>query len=137
MRRTSAILWLLSLAAYPALAADRMQGGKWESAVTADGQTKMLTYCVTKEEAASINGDTRTAREFAESKAKKASEPCTFKSYEVKGDEVSYTMVCGTRTINDRTVYHGISSEGVKTITKEGQTVTMRLNSRRVGENCL
>ena len=98
---------------------------------------RTITYCITQDEAASINGDTRTARAYAEKKAQKASEPCAFKSYEVSGETVSYTMVCGTRTITDKTAYHGQSADGVKTITKEGQTMSMQINSQRVGKSCL
>jgi hypothetical protein len=114
-------------------AAERLESGKWESAITTDGDTRTITYCVAPDEAASINGNSKTARDFAESKAKKAGAPCTFKSYEVKGDTVSYAMTCGTRTISDKTASHGQSSEGTKTIVKDGTTVTMLLKSKRIG----
>lgn len=126
-----AVAWL-ALAA-PAHAADRVESGKWESAITADGALRTTTYCITPEEAASLNGDSRTARDFAEKKARKAGAPCSFRSYEVKGDTITYTMLCESRTITDRTVYHGQTSDGVKTITKDGQTHEMFIKSRRVG----
>jgi hypothetical protein len=136
IRAAGALAALLS-AAHAAQAAERLESGKWESVIVADGQARTIAYCITQDEAASINGDSRTARAFAEKKAQKATEPCTFKSYEVSGDTVSYTMVCGTRTINDKTVYHGHTAEGTKTITKEGQTVSMQISSQRVGKSCL
>jgi len=33
----------------------------------------------------------------------------------------------------DTTTYHGETSEGVKTVTNEGKTITTHLKSRRVG----
>jgi len=124
---------VLALAASAAPAAGRLADGQWESAITTDGVTRTISYCIRPDEAASINGDSRTARAFADKKAQKAGAPCSFKSYEVSGDKVSYTMLCGTRTITDQTVYHGQTSDGVKTITKEGQTVSMQISSRRIG----
>ena len=121
------------LAAPPAEAADRIAGGKWESAMTTDGETRTVTYCISAAEATSINGDSKTGREYAEKKAEKAGSPCTIKSYDLKGDTGSYILICGSRTISDTTVYHGETSEGVKTVTNEGKTITTRLKSRHVG----
>ena len=114
-------------------AADRIVSGKWEAAMTTDGATRTVSYCVDAEEAASINGDSRSGREFAEKKAKKAGSSCTITSYEIRGDTGSYSLACGSRTITDKTIYHGETSEGVKTVTNEGKTVTTSLKSRRVG----
>ena len=131
-----ALLALLAVG-FDARAADRLESGKWESVVAAEGQTRTLTYCITQEEAASINGDSTTGMAFAQKKAQKAAEPCLIKSYEIKGEVVSYTMTCGNRTIVDRTAYRGETSEGVKTISKDGQTQTMQIHSQRIGKNCL
>ena len=116
-----------------AVAADRIASGKWESAMTTDGTTRTVTYCISPEEAASINGDSKTGRDFAEKKAAKSGSSCVIKSYEIKGETVFYSLTCGSRSITDATVFHGETSEGVKTITNEGKTVTTRLKSRRVG----
>ena len=126
-------LLLILLAARAAHAADRVESGKWESAITADGALRTTTYCITPEEAASLNGDSGTGRDFAERKMRKAGVPCSFRSYEIKGDAVTYTMLCESRTITDKTVYHGQTSDGVKTITKDGQTHEMFIRSRRIG----
>jgi hypothetical protein len=101
--------------------------------MTTDGATKTVSYCVSPEEAASINGDSKTGREFAEKKAQKSGSSCVFKSYEIKGDTASYSLACGARTITDSTIYRGETSEGVKTAANEGKTVTTRVKSRRVG----
>lgn len=101
--------------------------------MTTDGATRTVTGCLSADEAASINGDSRSARDFAEKKGEKLHSPCKIKSYEIKGDTGSYSLICGTRTITDTTTYHGETTEGVKTVTNEGKTVTTRLKSRRVG----
>jgi hypothetical protein len=121
------------LAAPPAEAADRIASGKWESAMTTDGEAKTVTYCISQAEATSINGDSKTGRDYAEKKAEKTGSRCTIKSYDLKGDTGSYVLNCGSRTITDTTVYHGETSEGVKTVANEGKTITTRLKSRRVG----
>lgn len=125
--------FLAFLASPGAHASDRIASGKWESTMTTDGATKTISYCINPAEAASINGDSKTARDFAEEKAKKAGSNCVIKSYEIKGDTGSYSLTCGPRTIIDKTVYHGETSEGHKTVTNEGITVTTQLKSRRIG----
>jgi hypothetical protein len=128
---------LACAAASNAYAAHRLESGKWQSIVAADGQSQTLTYCITQEEAASINGDSKTGREFAQKRAQKASEPCAIKSYEINDDVVSYTMTCGNRTIVDKTIYRGETSDGVKTISKDGQTQRMEIHSQQIAKNCL
>ncbi len=127
------VSFLSALATPAAGAAQRIVSGKWESAMTTDGATRTVSYCISAEEAASINGDSRSGREFAEKKAQKAGSTCAIKSYEIKGDTGSYSLACGSRTITDTTTYHGETSEGVKTVSNEGKTVTTRLKSRRIG----
>jgi hypothetical protein len=126
-------LLLLILAIPAAAAAERIASGKWEFAMTTDGATRTVTACISPAEATSINGDSKTGRDFAEKKAGKAGSSCAIKSYEIKGDTVSYSLTCGSRTITDTTAFHGESSEGVKTVTYEGKTSTTRVKSRRVG----
>ena len=52
------------------------------------------------------------------------------KSYDIKGDTVSYTLACGDRAITDATTLHGETSEGVKTVTLDGKKVTNRFKSK-------
>ncbi len=75
-------LSLALIAAASARGADRMQTGKWEFVLTTNDQTQTTTRCVTKDEAAAVNGDTKTARAHAEKNAKGA---CDFKAYDVTG----------------------------------------------------
>lgn len=127
---TICVLLLPILALATVAAAERIAGGKWQSAMTTDGDARTVTFCISAEEAASINGDSKTGRAFAE---KKSGGRCAITSYEIKGDTVSYSLTCGTRTISDTTAFHGETSEGTKTTTSEGKAVTMRLKSRRIG----
>jgi len=127
------LLLPLLVMATTATAADRIAGGKWEAAMTTDGDTRTVTFCISAAEAASINGDSKAGRDFAEQKAKKSGSPCVIKAYDIKADTVSYTLSCGARTITDTTTFHGDTSEGVKTVVNAGTTVTTRLKSKRIG----
>ena len=127
------ILLLPVLATPAASAADRVVSGKWEAAMTTDGATKTVSYCVSPAEATSINGDSKTGRDFAEKKAEKLRSTCKIKSYEIKGDTVLYSLACGDRTISDKTVFHGETSDGVKTLIYDGKTTTTHVKSRRIG----
>jgi hypothetical protein len=111
-------------------AADRIAAGKWEAAMTTDGETRTVSYCVNPEDATAINGDTKTGRESAE---KKGGARCKVIAYEANGDVVSYSLLCGARTMTDKTSYHGDTSEGTKTVTFECKTSTTTLKSKRVG----
>ena len=125
---------LLSFLATSAVeAAERLVSGKWEYAMTTNGATRTIAGCLSSDEAASINGDSRSARDFAEKKGEKRGSPCKIKSYELTGDTQSYALACGDSTITDKTVYHGETSEGVKTVTHDGKTITTRIKSRRIG----
>jgi hypothetical protein len=124
-------LAVLTLFATPALrAADRMKSGKWEYTMTTDGETKSLRNCVTPEEAAGVNGDSRTARAWAE---KKAGGRCAIEEFKIDGDVVSYTIVCGDRTIRSTSTYSGESFEGILTTTYGGHDTSTRVKAKRLG----
>jgi len=114
----------------PAQAAVRMAGGQWEATMTTDGSTRTVKYCVSAAEADSLNGDSKTGRDFAE---KKANGRCAIKSFDMKGDKVSSSMLCGARSIEGTTTYHGDTSEGDLTTTSEGKAVTTHIKARRLG----
>ena len=124
---------MLPLLMMPATAADRIASGQWEAAMTTDGDTRILNFCINAAEAASINGDSKTGRDFAEQKAKKSGSPCVIKAYDVQADTVSYTLSCGQRVISDSTTFHGDTSVGVKTVISAGTTVTTQVRSKRIG----
>ena len=114
----------------PLEAAERMERGQWEFAMTTDGSTRTLTQCITADKASEVNGDTQAARAHAE---KNSNGRCTIKSYEVAGDKVSYSLVCGARQIESVTTFHGDSSEGSLITTSDGQSITTQVKARRLG----
>src|SRR6476646_5931221 len=80
----------LFLAATPPLrAADRMQPGKWEFTMTGDGEPRTFSQCMTQDKANEVNGDTKTARAYAEKHAKG---PRTNKTYDIQGDTETYSL---------------------------------------------
>ncbi len=124
-------LSLALMAAASARGADRMQTGKWEFAMTTNGQTQTTNQCVTKEQAAAVNGDTKTARAHAEKNAKGA---CDFKAYDVTGNTVTYKIDCRGATIESKATYHGDTFEGVLKSTREGKQVMTTVKAHRLGE---
>jgi hypothetical protein len=126
------IICALLLAPWTLLAAARVMGGQWEHTMTTDGETqpRKVTACMSAEEAAAFNGDSKTGRAYFE---KKAHGPCKIKSFEIAGNTMSYALTCGDRSIENKVTFHGESSEGV-TITKGPDgTDTMHTKSRRLG----
>ena len=112
-------------------AADRMAPGQWEFTLTGDGESRTLNQCMTPDQANEMNGDTTTARSFAEKRAKGR---CTIKSYDVQGNTVKYSMVCGDRTIDSSTTFSGDTSEGtLKTTTADGKVDTRTVKAHRLG----
>src|ERR1700737_1475540 len=103
---------VLLLAATPRLrTADRMAAGQWEFTMTTNGESRTMKQCMTPDQTNEMNGDTKTARAFAEKKAKGR---CTIKSYDIQGDTVKFSLACGDRTIDSPTPYHtGNTPEGV------------------------
>jgi hypothetical protein len=123
----------LFLASTPPLhAADRMQPGKWEFTMTGDGAPRTFSKCMPQDQANEVNGDAKTARAYAEKKAKGR---CTIKSYDIQGDTVKYSLACGDRTIDSTATFHGgTSSEGIlKTTTADGKVNTRTVKAHRVG----
>ena len=121
----------LTLAVAPLSATDRMQSGQWEFTTTTRGEANTFKHCVTPAEAGSVNGDTRSARAYAE---KQTAGHCTIKDYKVEGNAVSYAMVCGARTIRSTATYHGDTFEGDLVTKAEGAAETVsHVKARRLG----
>ena len=121
----------LTLAAAPLSAADRMQTGQWEFTHTANGETHTFKHCVTPDEVAIVNSDTRTARALA---AKRAAGHCTITDYNVDGNVVSYAMVCGTTTTRSTATYRGDSFEAnLKTKAEGAAEVAAHIDAKRLG----
>lgn len=123
------------LALPPALIAapQRLHAGEWEFTTShADGEPDSTKFCISAEEAASVNGDAKTARAYAEKKAQKG---CTVTGYTVSGDLVTYSVSCGKSTVRARITYHGDTSEGDTFIQREGQPeIVMHVKAKRLGD---
>ena len=110
----------------------RVVNGQWEYTMTADGKAEpnTITVCMSAEEAAAFNGDSKTGRAYFEKKQPKT---CTIKSFDLQGNTMSYHLECGARSIENKVTFHGDTSEGV-TITKAPDgTHTMHTKARRLG----
>ena len=117
----------------PLSAAERIQAGQWESVMTTNGEAKTVKYCMNAAKAASFNGDSKAGRDYAE---KENGGRCAIKVFDLKGEKVSYVLVCGDRTIESNQTLRGDTSEGSTTTTVAGQAPsTTTLKSRRLG-NC-
>ena len=68
------------------LAAERMAAGQWEFTLTGNGESRIMKQCMTPDQANEMNGDTKTARAFAE---KRTNGRCTIKSYDIQGNTVN------------------------------------------------
>lgn len=121
----------LFLAVAPALAADRMATGQWQFALATDGGTHTSKHCVTPDEAAGVNGSLASARSHSEQKAARGH--CAVKSFDIRGDTVSYALSCGARRIESTSTYHGDSFEGTLTTTAEGKSVLTKVKAQRLG----
>ena len=100
--------------------------------MTTDGQAqpRKVTACMSADEAAAFNGDSKTARAYFEKKPHGA---CTVKTFEIQGNTMSYVLICGDRSIENKVTFQGDTSEGV-TITKAPDGIhTMHVKSRRLG----
>jgi hypothetical protein len=127
----TSICALLVAGALSVRAAERMAAGQWEFTLTGNGESRTIKQCMTPDQANEMNGDTKTARGFAEKRMKGR---CTIKSYDIQGNTVKYSLVCGDRTIDSRTTFAGDTSEGTQTTTTaDGKVDTRTVKARRLG----
>jgi hypothetical protein len=126
----TAVCGLLLTATTPLRAADRMAAGQWEFTLTGNGETRTMKQCMTADQANEMNGDTNTARAFAE---KRNNGRCTIQSYDVQGNTVKYSLLCAGRTIESSTTFTGDTSEGTLTTTANGKVDTRTVKARRLG----
>jgi hypothetical protein len=132
LRRPAVLASLAAaIAAGPLFAAERVSSGEWEFVMTTDGQSHSAKHCVTADEARGFNGDAASGRKYAEEKGKGS---CSIKAYDVSGNTITYSMICGDRQIDSVTEYAEVSSKGLLTTTHAGQSVTTNVAARRVGD---
>jgi hypothetical protein len=125
---------VLALAASSLTAGERLHPGQWEFTTTHGGKDDATTFkhCISAAEAGSVNGDTRSARAYAE---KTAGTRCKVTAYKVEGSSVSYAILCGDTSIRSTSTFHGDTSEG-ELFTKRGGGVELvsHVKARRLGD---
>ena len=110
-----------------------MRAGQYETTSTeADGKTRTGTRCITSDDATAANGDAKVGRAYME-KAGKGN--CKVTAYDIVGDTVSSTMVCGKTTVSGRQSFHGNDAfDGDTTMTGGGKTLlAAHFSAIRVG----
>jgi len=114
-------------------AALRLRAGEWEFTTPhVDGEPDSVKICVTAEEAASINGGSKTARAYAEKQLRAG---CKVDEYTVNGNLVTSSITCGKSTVRTRVTYGGDTSEGDRVIHREGQPdIVIHIKARRLGD---
>lgn len=112
------------------IASERLVPGHWQFAMTTDGATRTMDQCITSEKAAEVNGDSKSGRALAEKNAKGR---CSVDAYDVVGDEVSYTLTCGSRMLRSVTIFKGDTSSGSLVTAGDGKSVTTTITAKRVG----
>lgn len=123
---------LLLPAVLPA-APERLRAGQWEFTTShVDGEPDSVKFCVSPEEAASINGGAATGRAYAE---KKAREGCKVNDYSVNGNVVTYSVTCGGTSVRTKVTYAGDNSEGETVIQRQGQKdIVLHVKAKRLGD---
>jgi len=131
LKRTALLLSLpfTLIGASSLQAADRMQIGKWEYKITSNGKTSTATRCVSKEEAASVNGTAESARASATKNAK----GCALKVYDLKGNTITVKMDCGGTIIESTGTYLGDTSDAIVKSTTDGKQSTTLVKAHRIG----
>ncbi|HEV2042923.1 MAG TPA: DUF3617 family protein [Casimicrobiaceae bacterium] len=100
---------IIALTVAEARAADRVQPGQWETTISAGGQNRVMTSCVTAAEVSAANGDEKT---FQASVVKTAQDAgCTVKDIKVSGNQVTSDVTCGGQQSTSMTTFHGDSYE--------------------------
>ena len=112
---------VMLLVATNAAAADRVQAGEWETKMTiGTGKPIVTKYCITPDEARSMNGDEATLRKYlVESTAEKTGGRCLIRTVTLKDDVTTVAIVCGKTEVVTSTTYQGnryesSSSNGAK-----------------------
>lgn len=115
-------------------AADRTAPGQYEMVTIADGKTQTDSVCQTPEMAKIANGDAKSGREEKQKTLDRFGKGrCTVKAYDIIGNTVSATIVCGKSEVTTSTTYHGDTSESEVTTTDSGKTTSVRVKAKRVG----
>ena len=124
---------VLALPAALLAAPERLHAGQWEFTTShVDGEPDSVKFCVSAEEAAALNGGTKTARAYAKKQLRAG---CRVDEYTVNGNLVTSSVTCGKSTVRTRVIYRGDTSEGDRVIQREGQPeIVIHVKARRLGD---
>ena len=123
---------VLSLASASLFASPRVRAGQWEVTSTVNGKANVFKNCMGAEEAAAVNGDAKSGREYTE---KLMAGQCKFTDYKVDGNVVTSSMTCGGSTIRTLTTYRGDTfSSDSKTKAGSAPEVSSHIDAKRLGD---
>lgn len=124
----------LAFAAAPLSASERLRAGQWEITTTyGKGEPRTVKVCVGAEEAASLNGDERAARAYAE---KQGVHGCKIVEYKLNGASASYVITCEDVILRASATYHGDTYEGERGTKRGAQPEQLsHFKAKRLG-NC-
>jgi hypothetical protein len=131
---TTVVVFLTFSTAADLLAQERMRTGMWENTVAAaSGQTATRSTCFKAADAAKSNGSPAIVR--AETEKGMSKSGCTLKDFDLDGNTLTLTMLCGGTTIHQETKFHeGESFETTMTNTEGGVTKVAHIKGRRTGD---
>ena len=104
---------IFALLALPAVAADRVRAGQWDTTVNVAGETITGATCMSQGDADAMNGDAASVRSFVEKHG--VSRQCKVSEVKVNGGQVVVTSICAGAENVGTTTYHGDSYESVNT----------------------
>jgi hypothetical protein len=129
--RFFAVLCLLTLLFSTALhAAISITPGEYQVTMTKEGKPfHTLTQCFTPEN--STFGDAKTGRALIEKTFKE--QGCDVKTYNVTGNKVSYSLVCGSTVTTISTTYQQQGFEGDMTSKSPSSSYSVHTSAKRIG----
>ena len=109
-RAAATLLVVFGSLAQPALAAERVRAGQWETTVEVAGHTVSKSMCLSQSDADAINGDKQSIAAYVEKVS--AAAGCKVNDVQIDGNQVRVTTRCAAGRQNvGTTTYHGDSSE--------------------------
>jgi hypothetical protein len=111
---TSLVLLMLIDLGVSAQAADRVRAGQWVGTTIVGGKTYPTSSCVSEDDAARMNGDTKAVKAYLETII--PPEICKLTDVRADGHQVIYTASCSAGAVKTMktvtTSYYGDRSEG-------------------------
>ena len=132
--RVFGLISMSSLIAFsaPVHSADRVTAGQYDITTVVDGKAQTSSLCITADEAKTFNADATGGRALFEKEISKTG--CAVKTYDVTGNKVSTSIVCGgSVVVSTSKTYSGDSYEGDLTRIVRGTTYVTHTKGKRTG----